>query len=75
MIFVKAIMTTKRETASTWNTACASCHGTMAPSKEALLSKYKTKEEFIKAAKDAAKKGKMPRTLPFEEAANELFSK
>ncbi len=75
IVFVKAIMTTKKQTASTWNTACASCHGTMAPSKEALLSKYKTKEEFIKAAHTAAKKGKMPQTLPFEKAANEIFSK
>ena len=75
IVLVKAIMTTKQKTASTWNTACASCHGTAAPSKEVLLSKYKTKEEFIKAAKLAVKRGKMPPNLPFEKAANELYSK
>ena len=75
LVFVKAIMTTQKPTVSTWNTSCTSCHGATAPSKEVLLSKYKTKEEFIKAAKLAAKHGKMPSNLPFEKAAGELYSK
>ena len=75
LIFIKNIMTTRKQTASTWNTSCASCHGTTAPPKNVLLSKYKTKEEFIKAAQLAVKYGKMPPTLPFEKAANELYSK
>lgn len=75
IIFVENIKTTRKESTSLWEKNCASCHGTTAPSKETLLSKYKTKEEFVKAAKKAAKAGKMPQNLPFEKVADELFSK
>ncbi len=59
--------------AGVWEVTCSSCHGKFAPSKERLLSKFKTAEELVSAAEEKVKEGKMPR-LAFKEAAKELFS-
>ena len=60
--------------AGTWESSCSVCHnGVVAPSKETLLKKYHSKGEFLSAAQRAVEKGKMPASLPFKEAAAELY--
>jgi cytochrome c peroxidase len=60
--------------AGTWELSCSGCHnGSLAPTKSTLLKKYHSKREFLAAVRKATEVGKMPSSLPFESAADELF--
>ncbi|ADU97120.1 cytochrome-c peroxidase [Thermovibrio ammonificans] len=60
--------------AGVWETNCSGCHnGTVAPSKEQLLKKFHTKQEFMAAVRKMVQAGKMPPGLRYGMAARELF--
>ncbi len=60
--------------AGVWETTCSGCHnGVVAPTKETLLSKFKTRREFMAAVREAVSRGKMPPGLKYGMAARELF--
>ena len=72
--FTLSLIGSAYATAGTWESSCSACHnGVVAPSKEALLKKYHSTGEFLSAAQRAVEKGKMPTSLPFKEAAAELY--
>jgi hypothetical protein len=62
--------------ASLWEANCSSCHnGKLAPTKETLLQRYSTPEEFLSAARKAVFAGKMPRGLGYPLVTKELYGR
>jgi len=62
--------------ASLWETNCASCHnGKIAPTKETLLKKYPTPEDFLNAVREAVISGKMQRGLRYRLVIKELYGR
>ncbi|TCK06646.1 cytochrome-c peroxidase [Phorcysia thermohydrogeniphila] len=62
--------------AAVWEKNCEGCHnGTVAPTKEELLSQHPTPEDFLDAVKEAMREEKMPPGLKYLAAIKELFGR
>lgn len=66
-LFLGAFLVSSSTASAGWN-ACLACHnGTMAPGKEKLLEKYKTADNFVKAAKET--QNPMMKSIQKDEAS------
>jgi hypothetical protein len=75
LAFLTAFVLTLTSLSGTWDESCAGCYNDMfAYSKVRLLAKYKTKREFIRAAKTTSNPA-MKYISRIEEVANELYRK
>ena len=60
--------------AGLWEDNCASCHnGKVAPSRETILQKYKTINQFMTAVRNAVSSGKMERGIGYRLVGEELY--
>ncbi len=60
--------------AGLWENNCASCHnGKIAPTKETILQKYKTINQFMAAVRNAVSSGKMERGMGYRLVGEELY--
>ncbi len=61
--------------AGVWESTCSNCHGVIAPTKDEILSRYKSPEQMIARARELVAQGTMPRGLQFGAAARELYKR